>query len=585
MSSLPIALRDRVGIVPRLLIASLLAVTIAVVVVQGWTLHVFQDISLQLGLARLDTSMSVMKRELQSGGNNWRVAEDGGLLADGKPLDLNETMDEIGRITKGFATIFVGDRRVATNVKDRSGNRAVGTRLAPGLPYDAVILRGETYRGPASILGQEYLAMYEPLKDVTGRQIGVQFVGVPVADLNGIVSTMFWNSLVAGLAVIAVVGSCGWFMLRLTIRPLAVLAAAVHSIADGHLSVAVPCLARTDQLGEIGRAVEQLRTKAEQARTLQDDITRERGVKDRRQEAMEQLTQGFGTSVSGVLVGLGRSAGSVHEAATEMVDSAGQAHRSMVATVAEAQASSQNLSMVAAAAEELNYSVSEISRQVGEATQAARDAVGQARQTDRTVHGLSDAASQIDQVVALITGIASQTNLLALNATIEAARAGEAGKGFAVVASEVKQLATQTAAATLQIRTQIATIQTATGEAAGAMRGVVDAIGRVDRVATTIAAAMEQQGSATREIATQVQSVAQATSNATRAMLDVSGMAERSGVTSETVQSTANNVSHLSTTLRDEVDHFLNAMRSSEQGCENRRSERMDASQLRQLAS
>jgi methyl-accepting chemotaxis protein len=206
--------------------------------------------------------------------------------------------------------------------------------------------------------------------------------------------------------------------------------------------------------------------------------------------------------------------------------------------------------------------VSEISRQVEQAADAARDAVAQARATDATVAGLSNAAGQIGEVVTLIDTIAGQTNLLALNATIEAARAGEAGKGFAVVAGEVKQLATQTAAATSRIADQVATMQRVAAEAAAAVQGVSAAIGRVNDVAAAIATAVEQQGGATQEIAVQVAAVAQATNRATQAMGSVAASAGTSSATGQTVQAAADDVMRVSGDLRQEVDRFVTAMRA-----------------------
>ena len=102
-------------------------------------------------------------------------------------------------------------------------------------------------------------------------------------------------------------------------------------------------------------------------------------------------------------------------------------------------------------------------------------------------------AQKIGAVVELIQAIASQTNLLALNATIEAARAGEAGKGFAVVASEVKGLASQTAKATEEISAQIGAMQSSTNEAVVAIASINKTIGRMNEIASAIAAAVEQQ--------------------------------------------------------------------------------------------
>ena len=101
---------------------------------------------------------------------------------------------------------------------------------------------------------------------------------------------------------------------------------------------------------------------------------------------------------------------------------------------------------------------------------------GRREKTDDRISELSQAAGRIGDVIKLITAIAEQTNLLALNATIEAARAGAAGKGFAVVAQEVKQLASQTAKATDEIRGQIAGMQTATQESVTAIKEIGETI-------------------------------------------------------------------------------------------------------------
>src|SRR5262249_30526008 len=66
-------------------------------------------------------------------------------------------------------------------------------------------------------------------------------------------------------------------------------------------------------------------------------------------------------------------------------------------------------------------------------------------------------------------------------------------------------LATQTAKATEEISQQIASIQSATGEAVGAIQGIGKTIVEINQVASSIAAAVEEQNASTREIARNVQ--------------------------------------------------------------------------------
>ena len=366
-----------------------------------------------------------------------------------------------------------------------------------------------------------------------------------------------------------------WLVRRRVIRPLKQVARALHDMADGKLDATRLPPPGPGEVGEIAAAATTFLAALRRNHELEAASTASHAVRDRRQAAMDRITQDFGTSVSGVLGKLGHSATDMRTEAADMAQAAGRTHGDMLATAADAQTSSESLNSVAAATEQLSATVGEIARQVSQATDTAQHAVDEATSADRTVQGLSAAAGQIGEVVRLITDIAGQTNLLALNATIEAARAGEAGKGFAVVANEVKSLALQTANATSRIAEQVSAIQGATAQAVQSVRGVQGAIDEVRQVATAIAAAVEQQGAATAEIARQVQGVAAATNTATRAMRDAATMAESSGATSRAVLGTADQVAGLSGTLQREVEDFFAALRNSQDSDDRRRYERL----------
>lgn len=81
----------------------------------------------------------------------------------------------------GTATIFVknGDEfvRVATNVKQDDGSRAIGTILDPKGSAIAVIAKGESYFGEADILCKPYVTGYEPIRDASNNIIGIYYVG------------------------------------------------------------------------------------------------------------------------------------------------------------------------------------------------------------------------------------------------------------------------------------------------------------------------------------------------------------------------------------------------------------------------
>lgn len=281
----------------------------------------------------------------------------------------------------------------------------------------------------------------------------------------------------------------GLSLTALITRPLRKGVELSQAMADGDMTRTMD----VDQKDEIGILASSLNNMASNLRTMITDINTGVGTVD---ESSTQLAAIADQMSSGAEDTANRS-NQVAAAAEEM-----SANQDSVAAAMEQ--ASVNVNMVASAAEEMNATIAEIAQNSGKAKEITTQAVDQSETASNRVDELGKAANEITKVTEAITEISEQTNLLALNATIEAARAGEAGKGFAVVANEIKDLAKQTAEATLDIKNKIEGIQHATEITVKEINQISTVIADVDQIVATIATAVEEQTATTREIAENV---------------------------------------------------------------------------------
>jgi methyl-accepting chemotaxis protein len=463
-----------------------------------------------------------------------------------------------------FALDFEGNFVIHPIKPERIGKNAIGEKDPSGKAYIqefvAAAKRGGDFVSYGFQLPQStqradkisYIAGFQPWQWAIGS-------GVLVEDVEAMHKRMIGNVLI-GLGIVALVLLGAAFLVtRSIVKPLGRLTGSLKRLAGGDIDAEIEGAARGDEFGTIARAVVEVREAVgndARARMQRDEEAKTQADGERRRflaelaGSLDQQVKAVTGSVESAAQELLQTARSMQSVSDSARDEAGRA-------AGVSRTATEHVATVGQATGQLDGAVNEIGSRVQESSRISQEAVTQIREASTIVRTLSDASAEIGKVVSLIQAIAEQTNLLALNATIEAARAGEAGKGFAVVASEVKSLATQTAKATEEIAGRISAVVGATEKAVNAIDGVDKTIGRVNEIAGTIAAAVEEQGAATSEIARAIGETTRQTESLAQSLGRLLESAENTNASSQSVVSSASGLSDQAAALKQQVEQFV----------------------------
>lgn len=177
---------------------------------------------------------------LDAQGEQIGVLEGGQLL--NRNLDFVDTINDLvyndGALplgSRGTATLFLDDVRIATNVRMFGGDRALGTRVSAAVRH-RVLDNGERWLDRAFVVNDWYVSGYEPVVDGNDRRIGMLYVGFLEAPFREVKQ----NILAALIGLFAFIMATGVVLslrgARSIFRPIERMDATISAVEKGDAS-------------------------------------------------------------------------------------------------------------------------------------------------------------------------------------------------------------------------------------------------------------------------------------------------------------------------------------------------------------
>ena len=288
-------------------------------------------------------------------------------------------------------TIFWGDTRVLTDVKDDKGNSVVGTKLTDSKIINTVSKEGLYTANNVKIYGSSYTVCYYPLKNGS-TIVGYVFTGVNQEEATSVIVS---NTIIMVVIAVALAAAIMFFVVRLVNQKSHVFEEKLSSVSATAMEqknvVSMQGLETNKNMEQINEAISQMSTAVMQQASHTEEIM----------GTMET----FGNNLDAIMNHV-KDTSDITQSSTSLMD-------------------------------ELNSELLSLE----EATKANSDEIVN---ITKQIEEDNEAVESIGQIVKVINDIAFQITLLSFNASVEAARAGEAGRGFAVVAESIKDLSDKT---------------------------------------------------------------------------------------------------------------------------------------------
>lgn len=447
-----------------------------------------------------------------------------GALASGAEIEYDHTYVDAFQNQGLELTLFLGDVRYVTSIKDDSGKRIEGTTASAAI-WEAA-QKGQDYQSDNVVINNKnYYVYYKPIKGPENKVAGMAFAGVLKANVIAQKNALLVKTAVISIALIVIFIIICLLLARKVCNPIKQVASNVNEISKGDLrskenesshivETNMLISASNSLLSELNGVINGIYEKVESLQDISEKVANASA-------SVSDETNGVSKTMEDLATGASSLAESVQDIAAQISDMGCD-----IATIVEKTTllnnSAKNMDNVSRLALDNITTVAETSN----------ESVAKVSEINRQIELTNDAINKIDEAVEMISSIASQTNLLALNASIEAARAGEAGRGFAVVATEINNLSTQSS------------------ENASAIADIVDAVkaqsGKTVELSNAVSAAIEKEKEIVNETKEKFDDLGREISTSINAVSAIVDVIDRVNVEKDKISSAVEDLSAIS---------------------------------------
>lgn len=326
-------------------------------------------------------------------------------------------------------TVFEGDTRVESSIKD-----SIGTKASEKVIQE-VLQKGNTYLSKnVDVNGESYVGYYVPTEN------GMLFAGKPNSTikeaLNKVIITMLITSIISTIIFILIVV----YVARLIGNLMKDSAKGLNNVSSGDLKQkeAFEKDAITKEINEINKA----------AINMVDNL---RGVVGKTGEvslSLSDTSKNVSATAETVLSATNEISIAIEEIANGATEQSGAVQNiaeSLSGITESMEEAKKNVSDMSNYSETVEHNSMDMKEKINESIVSMEKMSNGVTEINRQIEKTNELFEQMKGFIDIIDDIADQTKLLSINASIEAAHAGESGRGFAVVAENIKAMSDDTA--------------------------------------------------------------------------------------------------------------------------------------------